>query len=459
MIDPVGQGGASINQTRALCEFLSGMTLEQIGEENLLDIRYKTLDWLGCAIAALNRPCARETLAMNRAAGGNPQASGVGQTERTSAQNAAFYNGLISHALEYDDTNKIAITHPGAPVIAAALAVAEAREASFADYALGVTAGYEAMIRMGGAVNPDHYTHWHTTGTCGTFAAAAAAAKIMGLDGAAMERAMGIASTMASGLIYVFGTDAKLVTVGNAARNGIVAAELAERGLTAPEDAFAGPKGYARSAGGKEDLSFLVPKPGDRLMLEDAYYKMHASCGHTHSALDALQALMAEHSFTPEDVESVEAEVYRTAWELCGEYKTDLETKAKFSLPFCLAVTLLHGQCTLSEFAPDLLHSGAVEEYAKRIRVRENADYTKSYPQLRTERVTLCLKDGRRLEKSVDLPVGKPPYSFIDQKYTSLAGMTVTGDCADKIREIVLSLKNQTPIRAVGDAVRTLRRK
>lgn len=449
----------STNQTRALCEFLSNLTLEQLGEENLLDIHYKTLDWLGCAIAAVDRPCARETLEMNRAAGGNPQASGVGQAERTSTQNAAFYNGLISHALEYDDTNKIAITHPGAPVIAAALAVAEARDTSFAAYALGVAAGYEAMIRMGGAVNPDHYTHWHTTGTCGTFAAAAAAAKIMGLDGAATERAMGIASTMASGLIYVFGTDAKLVTVGNAARNGIVAAELAARGLTAPENAFAGPRAYARSAGGKEDLSFLVPKPGDRLMIEDAYYKIHASCGHTHSALDALQALMAQHTFAAEDVESVEAEVYQTAWELCAEYKTDLETQAKFSLPFCLAVALLRGQCTLSEFAPEVLHSEAVAEYAKRIRVRENADYTKTYPQLRTERITLLLKDGRHLEKSVDLPVGKPPYSFLDQKYASLAGMTVTGECAGEIRETVLSLKNDTPIRAVGDAIRTLRRK
>lgn len=448
-----------MNQTRVLCEFLSRMTLEQIGEKNLLDIRYKTLDWLGCAIAAVDRSCARETLAMNREAGGNPQASGVGQAERTSAQNAAFYNGLISHALEYDDTNKIAITHPGAPVIAAALAVAEARKACFADYALGVAAGYEAMIRMGGAVNPDHYANWHTTGTCGTFAAAAGAARIMGLDSETTERAMGIASTMASGLIYVFGTDAKLVTVGNAARNGIVAAELAERGFTAPEDAFAGPKGYAQSAGGKEDLSFLVPRSGDRLMLEDAYYKIHASCGHTHSALDALQALMEECRFRAEEVESVEIQVYRTAWELCADYKTDQESQAKFSLPFCAAVTLLRGQCTLAEFAPEVLHSPEVAEYAKRIRVRENADYTAAYPKLRTERVILRLKDGRTMEKAVDLPKGKPPYSFIDQKYAALAGMTVTDECAAEIRETVLSLKNDTPIRVVGDAVRTLRRK
>lgn len=447
------------NKTRALCDFLVSLTPRQVGEENLLDIRYKTLDWLGCAVAALDRPCTQRAGQLLLEAGGSEQASAVGLPEPTSAQNAAFYNGLISHALEYDDTNKVAITHPGAPVVAAALAAAEMTDADMLTYAMGVAVGYEAMIRLGGAVNPDHYTHWHTTGTCGTFAAAAAAARIMGLSAEQMETAMGIASTMASGLVYVFGTDAKLVTVGNAARNGVTAARLAALGFTAPQDAFAADKGYARSAGGKEDLSFMVPQTGDPLMLEDAYYKIHASCGHTHSALDALQALMEENAFSAQDVEKVEIRVYRVAKELCAAYRTGMETEAKFSLPFCVTAMLKYGRCTLAEFAPEILADPAMKEYAGRITVEEEPAYTAAYPSLRTEKVTLTMKDGRVLSKAVDLPVGRPSCDFIEKKFFSLAEMTVTHDCAAMLRDTVLTLEDSAPVRRLGAAVRNVRRK
>lgn len=448
-----------VNRTRQLCIFLAGLTPDQVGADNLRDIRYKTLDWLGCVIAGQTAPCAAPLAQFTRAEGGAPRATAVGLGERTGAQNAAFYNGILSHALEYDDTNKIAITHPGAPVIAAALAAAESLDADFETYAMGVAAGYEAMIRLGGAVNPDHYAYWHTTGTCGAFAAAAAVARIMGLTAEQMETAMGIASTMASGLVYVFGTDAKLVTVGNAARNGLAAAELARLGFTAPEDAFAAPKGYARAAGGKEDLSFMLPKPGDRLMLEDAYYKLHASCGHTHSALDALTGLMAEHGVTGEQVEEVEAQVYRTALELCGAFRTDTEARAKFSLPFCLAVTLLRGQCTLSEFQPQLRLSPEVADLARRVRVLEEPAFTATYPGLRTERVRLRLKDGRMLERTVDLPEGRPSQARLEEKFRALATMAIPRGDAEKILDTICALPDRGPVRALGDLVCTLRRK
>ncbi|MEL7623020.1 MAG: MmgE/PrpD family protein [Clostridiales bacterium] len=447
-----------MNRTKELCEFLAGLDPEMVDPENMLDIRYKTLDWLGCIIAAQGHSCVAGLRATITAAGGNPQASGAGMPEKTSAQQAAFYNGFASHALEYDDTNKIAITHPGGPVIAAALAAAEARGATFQSYAMGVAAGYEAMIRLGGAINPDHYQHWHTTGTCGVFAAAAAVCKIMGLDARQMETAFGLASTMASGLIYVFGTDAKLVTVGNAARNGLLAAELAAGGLSAPEDAFAAPGGYARSAGGKEDLSFMVPRAGDRLLLEDAYYKIHASCGHTHSALDALQALMAGRSFGPEDVASVEAQVYRTALQLCGGYRTETESKAKFSLPYCIAVMLLYGRCTLSEFTPEIRCSDAVAQYARRITVKENEAYTAAYPALRMEKITVVLRDGSALERTVDLPLGRPPYQFLEEKFFSLAELTVTPACAQNIRDSVFAIRDDEPLLNIGNQIRNLRR-
>lgn len=446
----------NVNLTRQLCEFLASMDARRIGEANMLDIRYKLLDWLGCCIAASDRHCAVELRGVLREQGGSGMCSAVGVEGKTSSHEAAFYNGVISHALEYDDTNKIAITHPGAPVMAAALAAAEATGATLETFSCGVAAGYEAMIRLGGAVNPDHYEYWHTTGTCGTFAAAAAAARIMGLDAARTEAAMGIAATMASGLICVFGTEAKLVTVGNAARNGLLAAELASRGFSAPEDAFASPKGYARAARGKDDLSFMAPRPGDSLLIEDAYYKMHASCGHTHSALDALQAIIAESGVKAEDVERVEVLAYRTAVELCAKYQTETETKAKFSMPFCVANMLMNGRVTLSEFDEAHLTSAAIRDYARRVTVREEPSFTRDYPGLRKEKVILTLRDGTVLEKQVDLPVGRPPYAFIEDKYFSLAQTVITREKSAAIRDLLMNMNESDTLAALGEAVRSL---
>jgi len=429
-----------MNPTRQLCEYIVSITPDMIGAENMADIRLKTLDWTGCVLAALKQPCAKAAQSLAADEGGAERATVIGMEKKSSAGMAAFTNGIISHALEYDDTNKIAITHPGAPVFAAALAEAEALGADFASFAVAIAAGYETMIRLGGAMNPDHYDHWHTTGTAGTFAAAAAAGRLLGLDAAAMERAFGLAATTAAGLLYSFGTDAKLLTVGNAARNGLMAAELAARGFTAPEDAFAAKGGYAESAGAKKDLSFMIPKEGDRLLLEDAYYKMHASCGHTHSALDALQNLIAEHGIKAEQVAYVKAGVYHKAWELCRAYQTQTEAKAKFSLPYCIAVMLLYGQTTLSEFAEEILQSDEVKEFASRITVEEVPEFTAAYPTLRYERIEIGLKDGSVVEKTVDLPEGRPAPAFIIKKYYSLAGMTLERERAEQIEKAILGI-------------------
>lgn len=445
-----------MNRTRALCDFLSAIDAEQIGKTNMLDIRYRLLDWLGCCLAAKDRPCAKAAAAMVCAQGGNAMSTAIGIKGKKASHEAAFYNGMISHALEYDDTNKIAITHPGAPVIAAALSAAEAYGANLETLSCGIAAGYEAMIRLGAAINPDHYEYWHTTGTCGTLAAAAACARILSLDGATMEKAMGIACTMASGLVCVFGTDAKLVTVGNAARNGLVAAELAAAGYSAPQDAFASEKGYARAARGKEDLSFMVPQKGDPLMLEDAYYKMHASCGHTHSALDALQTLMARESIDPQSIERIETLVYQKAVDLCSAYQTSTETKAKFSLPFCITCMLHEGKVTLSQFDEAHLQNEAYAAYAQRIVVREEPLFTQDYPNLRKEKVTLHMRDGRTLEEQVDLPLGHPQQTFIENKYTSLSCMSVSMETSERIRKVLMQMNEDDTLDELGAALEQL---
>jgi len=442
-----------MTKTHELCRFLAGLNEDSLSSQTWDDMPYKLLDWAGCAVGALDRANSRTALGLLLEEGGNPQCSAIGLPNKTSMSGAAFTNGVLGHVLEYDDVNKIAITHPGAPVIPAVLAAAEAHCRTYRDFAVGVVAGYEAMIRIGAALNPSHYEHWHTTGTCGAFAAAAAASVVKGYSADQIEQAMGIAATTAAGLTCVFGTDAKLVTVGNAARNGLLATELAGRGMTGPVGILDGARSYPAATCREEDFSTLVPQPGDPLCIEDSYYKMHASCGHTHSALDALQELLAQHCFIDSDVKQITIHVYRKALDLTGVFQVENESKAKFSMPFCAAAMIICGQVTLREFEEDVLHSPQVEALAAKIRVIEDPAYTSNYPTLRTERVEVTLND-RTLIKELDLPNGKPSKQFLENKFNSLAAPIIGVDRADSLRCAILSASRDMHMPLLGDALR-----
>lgn len=443
-----------MNETSAICTFLAQLSAETVSSEIFDDIRYKTLDWIGCVIGALGKKSSTAVLEMVREAGGNPQSSAFGIDEKTSMYMAAFSNGILGHTLEYDDVNKVAITHPGAIAIPVALAAAEYSDAGYEQYALGVVAGYEVMIRLGTALNPSHYEHWHTTGTCGVFAAAAAAGTVLGLGAEELSRGLGIAATMASGLVAVFGTDAKLVTVGNAVAGGLQAAILAKKGYSVPSDVIEKKGGYAEAVSDSWTPEDLCPGEGDELRILDSYYKLHASCGHTHSALDALQKILQEHPVRPDEVESVTVRAYRKAVELTGAFCSDTELKAKFSMPYCIGAMLVYGQVGLGQFTEEARRDVRIDALRDRIRVEEDSSYTERYPALRIEQLTLRLKDGRQWEATVELPEGRPPAEQIEKKYGSLSGLTLAKEPSMNIKERILSLTGASSMRTLGDEIR-----
>src|SRR5208282_4596830 len=176
----------------------------------------------------------------------------IGSPIRTSCVNATLVNGIMGHALELDDVHGDALMHPGAPVMPASLAIGELAGASGKELITSVVVGYETEARVGSAVNPSHYQYWHTTGTCGTFGAAAASGRLLRLDQEKMVNTLGIAGTQAAGLIDVFGTMCKPLNAGRAARDGVMAALLAREGFTSTTQIFESPKGFCKATS-KED--------------------------------------------------------------------------------------------------------------------------------------------------------------------------------------------------------------
>ena len=434
-----------MNESAQLAAAVCGMSGDLLTPQRLTDIRCKLLDWLGCAIGAAGEPASHRLRRTVAPEAGHGESTVFCSPASYPLLSAAFLNGAESHILECDDVHKTAIAHPGVIAVPSSLAVAELCGSSFGELALGIAAGYEVMIRLGSALGPSHYDHWHTTGTCGTFAAAAAAGRLLGFRPEEMERALGLAATMAAGLVCSFKTDAKLVTVGNAVRCGIQAALLAREGLSAPAAALERPGGYGEAVSRGLDLSALTAHAPP--MIDTACYKLYASCGHTHSALDALFALLREHPFQAGDVERIRVSVYSKAAELVGRFQAGSAVEARFSLPYCIAAGILYGAVSVREFQPEALSSARLADLAQRVTVQADTALDAGYPQKRPETVRIALRDGRILEKTVLLPLGRPPYPEIEEKFLSLAGRTISREDALYIRGRVMSARPEEPVR------------
>lgn len=359
------------------------------------------LDWLGSTL------------------GGAEQATVLASGERTSAPLAALANAAAAHVLEMDDLDRASISHPGAPVIAAALAVGE-REGATGDELLdAIAVGYEVMVRIGEALGPTHYEHWHTTGTAGTPGAAAAAARLGRLDTGATLRALGSAGTMSAGLweFLADGAMSKQLHPAKAAHDGVLAALLGGVGFTSATRILEGPKGLLAAMSREPDLEALIAglEAGpERWRIEGVSFKVHASCRHTHPAVDAALALRDRHGLAPEDIAAIEVRIYSQALALLEGVEPTTPYAAKFSLPFCIASALLHGDLAPARFTDETIADPATLALAARISFAADHDLDALYPRAWPSIVRLRTTSGEVLEERVDHPAGDPEQPLDD---------------------------------------------
>jgi 2-methylcitrate dehydratase PrpD len=367
---------------------------------------------------------------------------------RSSAPGAALANGAASHILEFDDIHKTSTVHAGAPVISAALAVAEREHADGRAFLLAVTLGYEAALRIGEAVNPSHYRYWHPTGSAATFGAAAAAGSLMQLSAAQMLDALGSAGTQAAGL-WEFNADgamSKHLHPGKAAFNGVLAADLARIGFTGATRILEGERGFFRAMSGSYDESRVTDKLGETWKIAENCYKLHSCCGHTHTAIDvALELCARTASDRPGGLSHVLIETYGPGYEIVKELAPRTPYQAKFSIAYCVAVALLDGCVGLEQFFPERLRDPAIADLLGRIQVVVAADLTAKYPAAWPSRVTLTLLDGASLSGSSDYPRGNPenPVSTaqLEDKFRALVAPRFGAATAERAIEAVQSLE------------------
>ena len=302
------------------------------------------------------------------AAGPNPPVGGArvraalrcarssGPARRTGAVWASLCNGTAAHALDFDDTNFVLLGHPSAPVLAAALAAGELALADGQALVHAFLLGFEVETTLAAVINPEHYEHgWHATCTLGTLGAAAAAARLLGLDAAQIRTALAVAASQSSGLKENFGTMTKPFHAGHAARSGVLSALLAREGWTASEHALEGPQGFFNvlGAGARRIEALDTLGAPWKILTSGVAVKPYPSCACTHSIIDGALELGRVHRIRPDDVAEVTVDVNAIVPRILihSDPRTGLE--AKFSAEFSAAAALCDGRVGIATFQDD----------------------------------------------------------------------------------------------------------
>lgn len=445
------QAQAMFPVTADAAKWVSGLGSNDISRDAYIRARHVLLDWLGCTIAGRREPLSG--ILLDEFAESSGQSTLIATGRKASLLDAALINGAMAHALDYDDVNRQLHGHPTACVAPATMILAEALGSSGHDTLVAFIAGTEVACSLGGMCEEGHYeAGFHATGTMGTFGAAAAAAKLMGLDAEQTANALGLAASQAAGLKVNFGTMTKPFHAGKAAMNGLLAARLAARGFTASDQAIEGAHGFAQAeAPGFEDGP-IRPEPDGRWAVENMLYKYHASCFLTHSTLNAIRDLRGQHGIGLDDVDSANLKVRSTHASVCciPEPATGLEIK--FSIQH-LAAMGFDGADTgaLETYSDENANDARYVEARKRMRLELNDSMDRSAAV-----ITAQLKDGRTVvaEDNVGIPaqVHDEEWNRLSTKFTSITVPVIGKERSERAAGLVDKLKDQDSVRALMDA-------
>ncbi len=396
---------------KQLATFAAALRADAIPAAVLERAQDLMIDWLGSALAGKGaRPV--ETIA--RFAERMGPADGPSEVlihrRGTSPLAAAMANAAASHVAEQDDLHNSSVLHPATVVFPPALAVAQALGRSGDELLAAVVVGYEVGIRVGEFLGRSHYTVFHTTGTAGTLAAAAASGHLLGLDADRMAHAFGSAGTQAAGLWEFLreAADSKQLHTAHAASAGLTAAYLAADGFTGAKRIFDGKQGMAAALSRDADPARLIDRLGTRWALPETSFKFHASCRHTHPAADALLAAMHANGLRADDIDAVTAQVHQGAVDVLGPV-VDPRTvhQSKFSMGTVLGMVAVHGRAGLTDFDAHW-RDPEVAAFRDRVAMRLDPEVDAAYPARWIGKVTVRTKDGRTFEARVDDPKGDP---------------------------------------------------
>ena len=379
----------------------------------------------------------------------------LGTAVRASAADAALANGVAAHAHDYDDMCFVSMAHPSCALVPSIVAAGEITGASGSAVLDAYIAGFEVECCLGLVMNPRHYHErgWHCTSSIGTLGAAAAAARLLGLDAPSIVHTLGIAASLACGLKENMGSMVKPLHAGMAARNGVMAARLAKAGFIASEQSLDGPQGYLAAMDSQKPPSALADAAtdlGSRWEILDSgiAVKLYPSCAATHPPLDALLGLKRRHNIAADDIAGIDVEADSMTPRLLIHPRPSTPLEAKFSMPFCAAAAIVFGHPTLETFHMEKIGDPRIQKLLPLVTLRANRDFDAA-AHLSQANVTVRLKDGRTVQERADGARGYPGRLTDDElstKFLACAERSLTHTAALQALDVLRAIETRSDI-------------
>jgi 2-methylcitrate dehydratase PrpD len=455
--------------TSACVDFIARTRLEEIPEDALALAKRCIIDGLGVMLAGSTTEGSRILRQHLQGSDARREATVFGTgVFQASAETAALLNGASGHAMDWDDTQLSTspdrifglLTHPTVPPLCAALAMGERVNASGAQVLEAFLVGFEVECKIAEAIHPNHYKRgFHSSGTVGTLGAAAASAKLIGLDGGALPSTLAIAASLSSGIRVNFGTMTKPLHVGRAAQNGIIAAELASKGFTGGADALDPPWGFFAvfSHGGGFDPDRLIDKLGNpwSIVTPGVSIKPYPCGVLGHPTMDAMRMLVTKNDVKPEEIRAIRVRAGSNILNPLRYKIAQSELEAKFSPAFMVSAIAIRRKAGIHEFTDEFVRSAPVQAMMAKVETILDQDIEAlGFEKIRST-VEVDLQDGRTLVQKADERYrGGPdrPFSRDDvyEKFSECAALVLPEPA---IRNAFRAVESLEDLNLIGDLV------
>jgi len=446
--------------TAKFAEFVAKTKFSDFPPAALATAKTAVRDCLGVALAGSKDEAAEICGKIALADEAKAEASVIGQGFKTSALQAALVNGTAAHALDYDHSFTL-MGQPTSPIIPAVVALGEALGLSGQRLLEAYMIGFEVTGRLALSLKGAVEDGWHGPTIVGVFGATAACAKLLQLNAGQVEMALGIAASMAGGVVANFGTMTKPLHSGLAARNGVLAAKLAQGGFTANEKALESQAGflglfYARS---KADSAVLECLGKSFVLVTDGIkIKPYACGGLTHVAIDGVLELRAKHHLTADMIESIEADVLKHVAERIVFKVPQTGVQGKFCMNYLLARAIIDGRIGVEVFSEAAVRDANILKLAERVVMRADPSLKTDDPGGRPCRVTIRLKNGQSYSRYAEHAKGSAEMPLTDAelrgKFTECAHIALSAQSAARALALIEDIEKLDNISALTDVLR-----
>jgi 2-methylcitrate dehydratase PrpD len=436
--------------SKKIAEFVTSLNYEDLPKEVIEKAKDCVRDHLGCVLGAYPIEESKMVAEWVRDLGDRNESTIFGWGYKTSCRNAAFANGYFAEVLETQDGTSYGNNHPASVILPATLAVAEHLEKGGKEFLTAVVAGYEVTNRISASLPPAKSMGFVKTGIAGALAASLSVGKLLGLNSSQLVHALGIAGFILpiSSRENMSGPTIKPVLGGQAAKAGIEAALLAQKGFTGCEEILMGtpPRylGLCNIICQEPVLDKLTEDLGQRFTILDVYFKPYAACRLAHSAIEAALALVTENAIPPGAIERIEVKTFARAANLIGGRYPEADSSfitCQFSLPYLLAVVVSDRTIGPKQYRREKISDPKIQAIAKKVQVTSDDLLTSVYPAKSPARVRICVRDGRAFEKQIDQPKWQPERGISKEehlaKFHALASEILPKERIEKIDHII----------------------